>query len=332
MTSVLSVPTWLTVRSALESGAPKRYPVAPKSRIFLQIDPVVGWLGLLLPWKQDDEIPISPLREIKISTRSIDNEFFLTVGTGSRDLFQQGYSFLLTVADAIDSGQPAFIALTEELKAWDALLRPAGRLTKEDEIGLFGELWALHRLIGFLGPEAVEGWVAIDPESHDFRFQSVDLEVKTTVSQERLHFINSLAQVVPLEGHELYVLSIQIAPAGIGGGLTLPEAILAVRSTFNHDSNLQSLFSLAIENRGYRESEAAQYPTRFRLREKAALIPVDQAFPAVTPAAITKLLGPDRASRTARFQYMAKLDGLGFFDGSPEFLSIIPLGNSGNLI
>jgi Putative PD-(D/E)XK family member, (DUF4420) len=332
MSSPSLVPAWSTVRFALEAGAPKRYGIAPKSRLFLQVDPSARWLGLLVPWRETDQMPVSPLREIKIASRTIDDDLFLSVGTDSRELFQQCYSFLLTVADAIDGGQPAALALAQELKSWEALLKPAARLTKEDEIGLFGELWTLHRLISFLGSNAIEGWVAIDTESHDFRFGNVDLEVKTTVSNERLHFIHSLAQVVPLDGHALYLLSIQIAPAGIGNGLTLPEAILVLHSRFNHDPNLQSLFNRVIETRGYRQSDAAQYPTRFRLRRGAALIPVDASFPAVTPAAITRLLGPDRASRTDRFQYMVKLDGLGFGDGSPEFVSIIPVGESGNLL
>lgn len=332
MPSPSLVPAWSTVRSALDAGAPKRYGIAPESQLFLQIDPAIGWLGLLVPWEESDKLPVSPLREIKIASRSVDGDLFLSVGTDSQELFQQCYSFLLTVADAIDSGEPAALALAQELTAWEALLRPAARLTREDEIGLIGELWTLHRLTSFVGLNAVEGWVAIDPESHDFRFGNVDLEVKTTVSNERLHFINSLSQVVPLDGHALYILSIQIAPAGVGNGLTLPEAILALQSTFKPEPNLQTLFNHAIERRGYASSDSAQYPTRFRLRGGASLIPVDGSFPAITPAAINKLLGPDRASRTDRFQYMAKLDGLGFLDGSPQFVSVLPMGNSGNLL
>jgi hypothetical protein len=205
-------------------------------------------------------------------------------------------------------------------------------MTREEEIGLLGELWTLHRLFAVSGSKAVESWVAVDPESHDFRFGTTDLEVKTTVSNERLHTINNPSQVLPLEGHTLYLLSIQLAPSGVGNGHTLPEAIELLTRSLENDPASMEIFHRGLERRGYRGSDTPQYRTRFKLRNKCALIPIDTFFPAITKDDIVDLLGPDRAIRISRFQYSVKLDGLGELDGSMDFLAVIPSAQSGDLL
>ena len=43
-------------------------------------------------------------------------------------------------------------ALIQEMEAWEAPAACATSLSKEEEIGLIGELWVLHRMIGTMGP------------------------------------------------------------------------------------------------------------------------------------------------------------------------------------
>jgi Putative PD-(D/E)XK family member, (DUF4420) len=332
MTQSTQIPSWSTVQGSLRSGAPKRFRLSRKTEVFLQVDASSGWLGLLLPWEEMETWPTSPLREIEFDKRTVDGGSFLAVGTHSEPLFHECFSFLLTLAAAIEKGARPLDALMLELEAWKTLLQAPIRMTREEEIGMIGELWTLHRLIGSVGPSVVEAWVAIDPESHDFRVGTVDIEVKTTVGNERHHTINDPAQVTPLDDHSLYILSIQIAPAGTGSGRTLPEAVTVIAESFGQNSSLRQVFNQGLERRGYREQDASHYQTRFKLRSKPALVPVDADFPAITRVDLAGLLGRERAIRVGRLQYAVKLDGLGVMDSSAQFLSILPADQAGDFL
>ncbi|MCL4212732.1 MAG: PD-(D/E)XK motif protein [Gemmatimonadales bacterium] len=321
------------MEAILESKTPRRLRITPTAKHYLQLDAGAGWIGLLLPWDSDHTVPVSALREIELSRRTIDGESFVAIGTHTTALFHECYAFLLTLSQAVESGaRTPFEALKSELSSWATLLTAAARLTREHEIGLVGELWALHRLVGILGPKAVAAWVAIDPESHDFRFAGVDLEVKTTIANERIHSVSNLSQMVPLTDHSLYFLSIQIAPCGPESGLTLPEMIEELRTHVRHEPQALHDFDRALANRGYRDGDGPQYQTRFKLRGPAALVPVDGMFPAITRADIAGLLGSAKAARVSDLRYRVSLQDLGSLDGSKEFYNVLPRSPLGGFL
>jgi hypothetical protein len=331
--SVARHPSWDTVLASLSAQQPRRFPVPGHPHLYVHVEPGINRLSLLVPWKPATVVPVSPLREISFSRRSIDGETFLAAGTSTSSLQQECYSFLLTVADAIQlKAMSPEAALVQQLQAWGALLQPASRLSKEEEIGLIGELWVLHRLVSATGPSAVLAWVAAEPESHDFRFGSYDLEVKTTTARERRHTINDPSQVTPLPGHDLWFASLQIAPSGRDSGRTLPESIERLMELLSGDGAAQARFQAVVTARGYLNSDAPHYPTRFGLRTAVQLIPVAASFPALTRDVLESALGRERAGRVPGLSYMVRLDGLGFEDGTDSFFALLPPSSAGELV
>ena len=326
-------PSWDTISAALMAQEPRRFPLHGHPDLYLHMEPGTKRLSLMVPWDSTAEPPVSPLRELSFAQRTIDGESLLAVGMNTPSLHHECYSFLLTVADTIQlEGVAPEAALARELEAWEALLRPAPRVSKEEETGLIGELWVLHRMIGSMGASAVSAWVAGEPESHDFRFCHHDLEVKTTTARERRHIVNDPSQVTPLPGHDLWFASLQVAPAGLGGGRTLPESIAKVMKLLAAEGTAQSRFQSILSNRGYRTSDAPQYTTRFELRTKPQLVPVGQGFPALTRTLLEEALGVERAGRVPSLTYVVRLDGLGYGDGTEPFLALLPSSGTEELL
>ena len=273
-------PSWDTIFAALVAPEPRRFRLQGHPDLYLQVEPGTKRLSLMVPsWDSTTEPPVSPLRELSFAHCTIDGESLLAVGMNTPSLHQECYSFLLTVADTIQlEGVAPEAALIQEMEAWEALLRPAPRVSKEEEIGLIGELWVLHRMIGTMGPSAVSAWVAGAPESHDFRSDHHDLEVKTTTARERRHIVNDPSQVTPLPGApSSRFASLQLAPAGLGSGRTLPESIAMVTVLLAADGTAQSRFKSIIDSRGYRTSDAPHYTTRFEQRTKPQLVLSERA-------------------------------------------------------
>lgn len=107
---------------------------------------------------------------------------------------------------AIAEQSPASTAkILQELSAWEALLRSVRRLTPEEELGLWGELYTI--LLNDNVPGAVQAWVGPDNGPVDFLGGGVGLEVKTT--RNRLRHSFSHRQTTGQDGvRPTFVLSI----------------------------------------------------------------------------------------------------------------------------
>lgn len=334
MTITAGAPSWTTILSTFSTETPKLFRLPGAPELFVQVEPNADRLSLLVPWNESDPVPVSPMRELLLDKRLVHGKLSLSVSSQSPPLFHETYSFLLTVAARIqiDGLEPAE-ALDRELRAWSSLLQPAERMTTEGEIGLVGELWVLNRLVSSaIGRKAIESWVAGNPESHDFRLNGVDLEVKSTLMNERIHTISSPAQVMPLEGHGLFFVSLQLAPSGPGTGRTLPECISLVSAQLAGFSGQAGQLESIVTRRGYRQSDSAQYSTRYSMRAPACMVPVNTAFPSITYQSLLSVLGSDRASRVSGVKYDVKLNGLGHLDGTEEFGAIIPITGQVDLL
>jgi hypothetical protein len=122
-------------------------------------------------------------------------------------------------------------------------------------------------------------------EEHDFTFDSVHIEVKTTSGERRRHVINGLDQLVPLWGVPLSLVSSQLTRTASGGGRTLPQVIANTRKIAGgHRVAADARF----ERFGWHEDDADLYPTFWALRSQPRAYSVEGDFPAITP----DLLGP----------------------------------------
>jgi hypothetical protein len=266
---------------------------------------------------------VSPLELVSIEQREIDGQSFLMVSGNCQPLFEELYGFLSGVADSIQlDHQTPGDALAAKFEAWKNLLRSAAILTKEQEIGLWGELWLLLRLLRNVGINALQSWTGPLAEPHDFRLENVEFEVKTTKRRTRTHSISSLDQLVPSPGNALYIVSLQVEPTG--AGTSLCEMIQNVRSFLAADSIGTRRFNTVLEqNCGCRDQDAIRYVDTFKFRTEPALIPVDAACPQLTRSYIRTTL-PSVERRILDVSYDVDLEGLGFLDGTREFLRILP--------
>ena len=90
----------------------------------------------------------------------------------------------------------------------------ADGMSREDALGLFGELWFMRRWLVPLNSEIIGRWQATNNARHDFQWAAASVEVKTTASrthEEPLHSISSLDQMDDPEQGQLYLFSLQVS-------------------------------------------------------------------------------------------------------------------------
>jgi len=223
------------------------------------------------------------------------------------DNLTEVYPVLCTILDRIQLGAESFTDSVEAVLAGlGDILAGRGGLPHEKQVGLFGELVVLMSLAEHSSPaDAVVAWRGPDREEHDFGLPDADVEVKTTMSEQRGHWIGSLTQLRPTPGRDLHLLSLQITAAGNGPGATLTELVHTARAM--PGVPLADL-DTGLGDAGWRARHADLYRSRWALRAPPAFYVVDDAFPAVTPPRIAAAV-PD-PQRITDVRYRVNLDGL----------------------
>lgn len=317
--------SWERFESLIEAGPPAVEVVAGEPRVEIFTDAGGSRIGVRTPAAEADPPP-SPLIEIDIRRRRVDDAEVVEISTANSALYRDFYAFACAVADRLQiDSMPAGAAVDSALEAWAALLRRLALLTDERQAGLIGELWLLRRLAAAVGwSTAVEAWKGADAEEHDFSWPGADVEVKTTLSETRVHVIGSLTQLVPTGSTPLFILSIQLTGAGAGSGETLAEAVQAARDGLAaEDDATRRRLRARLEHSGWRDENGPHYRRRFVSRAQPTLVPVDESCPVITPGTLSSL-GPDRLARVGQVTYRVDLTGLGHEDGSPQFLAMLP--------
>ena len=209
-----------------------------------------------------------------------------------------------------------------ELECFADLLSATPLLSRERQIGLVGELMVLTRLTEIHGPVAVNSWIGPIREPHDFRAAHTEFEVKTTMGVHRVHRINGDAQLLPSNGRELYLVSIVLAPAGGGAGLTLSDQVDDLFSQFGRDTAHGRTFREGLKDAGYFEEDRQHYTFRYTQRRSFAFVPVSDGFPALTLDAIGRALG-ESAHRIEFVSYDVNVEALGIEDNDPATAAIL---------
>lgn len=265
----------------LAAGVPVEFPIEGEPRTFVFVDPDRPVIGLRIP--DDGSGPETDLEHVEIRTVFRHEAQWLEILITDTGLFLDGYPLLCSIADRIQlQGMDAGTSIAETLRVLERLLARIGAMSTELELGLLGELLMLRGLIGSVGVEdAVESWLGPESEEHDFALHGADLEVKTTQSERRLHWISSLDQLDTSLGRPLWLVSVQLTRAGLGAGTTLPACVEIVRSVIGRGS-AQDVFEDRLEKAGWRESQAGIVRTRWRPRSASQAFLVEAGFPRLT--------------------------------------------------
>lgn len=257
----------------------------------------------------EGEQPETGLTNIVSRIVTRDNRRFLEVVVIVASLFREAYPLLCAMADRVQlDHQSPTQALTESLAAMAHLLRVPESMSREREVGLYGELLVLGGLVDLLGSKAaLDSWRGAQPEEHDFGLSCADLEVKTTTGEDRRHWIESLTQLVPTAGRPLWLVSHQLTTAGTGYGLTLAQLVDYIRRKLDV-AELCNHFDIGLRNRGLLDEKRGQLQTRWTRRTGSKAYAVLNPFPKMTRDELT--VRGVSMNRITDVKYRVDLEGL----------------------
>jgi hypothetical protein len=177
-------------------------------------------------------------------------------------------------------GRDSAIAVDKTLEELRSALRPiAPDLSQTEQIGLFGELWALSNILfSIVGSRICHLWSGPESERHDFVGKSVHVEVKTTTRSEPKHEISRLDQLRVPAGKRLLVVSI-LLERSLGGEETLADRVDEIREKLGTDGHAIDVFEARLAKLGWHEGlRQTGSLLRFNLRD-VQVFEVTGSFP-----------------------------------------------------
>lgn len=177
-------------------------------------------------------------------------------------------------------------ALLNGLARWRAFWssRTSG-LTREEAIGLFGELWFMSRWLGSVDSSVIDHWQATSGARHDFQWPAASIEVKTAVAStagEPVHKITSLDQLADPEHGDLYLFSLQVREDALSAN-TLHSLAHRITSVLDDDFQARTAFNEKLAIRGYTPADTQQAARPLRILAER-LYRVGDGFPRITRA------------------------------------------------
>lgn len=315
---------WLTLSNIMESGIPTvhRIAIGTGSRsLDVFVENSGSRVGLQFADETGDALPGSPMSEIVVQRVTREGEPLVLVYTDNTDLKPSFFAFINLVAERMKQSDDSVpVAIWTTLDQWKQLVSSQAILGIEKQHGLWGELWMLDRLIIGSDGDAIHAWTGPFIQPHDFRQGTFEFEVKTTTGNRRIHTINGSEQLVPSPGHTLYIISIRVGKAGSGSGKRLVDWVNSISQKLNGAQSVK--FEEGLTGYGYRHEHSPYYHQNLQLASETFMVPVSDDIPRITRANLEKILG-NQSHRVSDVHYDLDVEGLGFPDGSDEFLSVL---------
>jgi hypothetical protein len=276
----------------------------------------VAWDGVAVP-------DLSEYEHLSASVVRAGDQAWAELLIDDPHVFRQALPVVWRIADRTQLEEVSFAdAVTITLADFQELLESALVMSSDREVGLFGELTVLDFLVSsFGGAQAVAAWRGPNGDEHDFDLGNGDLEVKSTVSEKRVHWIGSLTQLEPTMGRPLWLLSLQLT-TGLGQALTIAGLVTKLRARLI-GADLTA-FEEKLHSTGWRDKYRATTLRRFRMRSAPLLLPVDESFPALTQARVTAAGMP--LARLREISYSIDVAGLNEEPYPPSALSNLLAG------
>lgn len=198
----------------------------------------------------------------------------------------ESYLLISDIADLLQQEGLSFdAAVLSAVATFEQILAHSHSLSREKQIGLFGELAFLLSCVRTTSvSEGIDAWKGFAPNEHDFVFPQGAFEVKTTTTEARCHRISGLEQLRPLPDSPLWLVSIQLTSATSATGRTLSEIVDEARDVTSNDPALARSLARA----GWRERDRDTYRTSYRFRSTPAAYIVNDDFPALTRQALAR--------------------------------------------
>ena len=265
------------------AGVTAVVPVEGEPAATLTFDVHGQTLRLALAWDGEQPPAIDDYVHISTDVRFQGDRNWATLAVHGTRFFADAYPLLRSVADLVQlEGQTFTEAVQRSLDQYHDLLAAGSRMPTTDETGLFGELLVLDHLVGTLGPDmALTAWRGGDmTEEHDFGLPDGDVEVKTTTSEARRHWIGSLDQLRPSPDRPLWLASLQLTGAGAGRAERLPDLINRIRQKLPEP--FRSVLDSRLRGTRYTPDQPRDSFRLLRLRSRPAFFVVDDRLPRLT--------------------------------------------------
>jgi hypothetical protein len=292
----------------LRAGVPALVPINGDPVLALVVEPSIPRVAVRAPFDGGELPELKHYRHLDLVVGSAHGAEWVEFGvSGDVDLLE-AYPVLRSVADRVQlEGESVGTAVREVLRAHHQILSSLGRLNEQQELGLVGELLVLRRLIATIGEKsAVASWRGPLSEEHDFGLTEIDVEVKTTLSEQRAHRISSLTQLVPNPNRALWLVSVQMTLGGVVAR-TLSERVELISDLLT-SRELTDVFMTTVGRIGWVPAQSELYTRRFALRGAVQAYEVRADFPAITPQQLVQ--GRVPLDRIRDLSYILVLDGL----------------------
>lgn len=162
-----------------------------------------------------------------------------------------------------------------------------GLLSKEQQLGLFGELWLLTRwLTPCIGSaKAVQLWRGPAGARNDFETPGLGIEVKTTGKLDGAYLIHGLEQLLEPPGGALLLFCLAVRDES-SGAESLPALVQEVRGQLREDFASLSAFDSMLYASGYDDQHATEYGKLVLRIRSEGLYRVQPGFPRLVPSTI----------------------------------------------
>jgi hypothetical protein len=322
------LPSWTEIARLIDRRDPQVIVLEGDRELELRVDAEERTLSLrciLLEPIDPYELDAPPELDVQL-LRNENNEEVLQLRVAEWELLPYFLSFCSTVTDAIQvERMDVLSAIRRSIRLFRKLTRSALGLSREHQLGLFGELWVLNRLLDARPSDALASWVGPQGEAHDFRFDGIELEVKTTTTKDRRHRVR-LGQLDPSPGSTLYLVSLQMAAAGADGE-NLGALLARTRKRLAAQGQADAFEQLVEAKYGLGVANENRYRDRLKLRSPTRLVRVDDELPRLTVTDVLSIRRPGM-DRLEEVEFVLRAEGLGEPDGSDGFRAILPGPNA----
>ncbi len=203
--------------------------------------------------------------------------------TASLDMFTlMAADLLSSVSAAKGEEQRAYYQFLSRIRSWQQFMERQRdrRLSDEEELGLFGELFMVNRLLDCgVPPSAVmECWKGPANGLRDFIGFAHDIEVKATISLNGFPaWISSLEQLDDVAGRSVFLAALRFSLQD--AALTLPAMVEVIRQKAGDQGRIGLERNLLLA--GYDDAHATEYVRGFEPMDERGFR-MEQTFPRLT--------------------------------------------------
>jgi uncharacterized protein YbaR (Trm112 family) len=177
--------------------------------------------------------------------------------------------------------KPPFATISNRLEAWKHFFEERGGefLSRQEQLGLFGELWFLRaHLIPSLGAEkAIQAWTGPSGQNHDFKVGRIAFEVKSTAVKQHHKFCISNERQLDTTGFsDLRLVSLSFET--VGGGESLPSIVVQISDLLGDQQKVSDQFHAKMLQAGYTRFHDQHYQQCYAHRQ-TRVFDVREGFP-----------------------------------------------------